>query len=76
MILARRGSTNKKASVENYIFFKIIQMYLGLVDDSKYNGAMYSKAEDEGSAAAKKEKPVPPPRKMLSTKRKSASVRY
>ena len=51
-------------------------MYLGLVDDSKYDGAMYSKAEDEGSAAAKKKKPVPPPRKMPSTKRKSASVRY
>ena len=73
MILARKGSTNKNANIENYIFKKIIQMYLGLVDDSKYNGAMYSKAEDDGSAAAKKEKPVPPPRKML---RKSASVRY
>ena len=51
-------------------------MYLALVDDSKYNGAMYSKAEDEGSAPAKKEKPVPPPRKILSTKGKSASLRY
>ena len=76
MILARKGSTNINASVENYIFLIIIQMYLALVDDSKYNGAMYSKAEDEGSAPAKKEKPVPPPRKMLSTKGKSASLRY
>ena len=51
-------------------------MYLGLVDDSKYNAAMYSKVEDGEAEAAEQKKPVPPPRKMPSTKRKSASLRY